>query len=351
MFLLGMFLLMGSASAQPGGNSIDKAYWIDKKSGKVISMEGTLKESASGIVISQAGKEKARFNSAEVVKVEIGDQSGFNSEDKGMLFSLENDKDFEKAARGYNLLAKKAQNNERLRRSMEFRELMTLVKAMDAKDEAEFKVNAPSVVSRLTAFARANSKSWEAWPTTMQAARLLTELEKHDQAATLLSSLSGMPDLGNELKSEARLAEVDCLLRSSNPAAGRAAVSTLLLDKTFPESGSARERLAIYDLWSNAPPRATTPTRPEETLTKLQAALDAAKSPLARALGFQARGEVLLTSGFPRDALWEFLNVEVVYNQDKDEVRKAQRRIVEVFEAIGDKDRADQYREKLKRGK
>ena len=47
--------------------------------------------------------------------------------------------------------------------------------------------------------------------------------------------------------------------------------------------------------------------------------------------------------------MWEFLNVEVVYNQDKDEVTKAMRRLVEIFDAVGDKDRADQYREKLRK--
>ena len=338
LFAIGIVALI--ATAQPNAGLPDKVFAFDKKTGKVVSVEGTFKESPSGIVVSVGGKEKARFTSAEIVKIELGDLPGLNADDKGNLFNLENEKDFEKASRGYGILAKKSQPNERLNRTMEFRELMALVKATEAKDESGFKSSVPAIADRLATFARANGKSWEVWPATMSAARLLAGLGQHDKAAGLLASLANTPDLGAELKVEAKLAEVDCLLRSANPAAGRNAVESLSKEKDVPTAGSARERLSLYDLWAKAP----TP-RTDESMAKLQASIDAAKSPIARAIGFNIRGELYLAGGSPRDAMWEFLNVEVVYNQDKDEVTKAMRRLVEVFEAVGDKDRADQYRE------
>ena len=47
--------------------------------------------------------------------------------------------------------------------------------------------------------------------------------------------------------------------------------------------------------------------------------------------------------------MWALLWVEVVYNQDRDEVLKALTRLVTVFEAQGDEERAKAYREKLRR--
>ena len=351
--LFAISLLALFATAQPGTNSIDKLFAIDKKSGKIVSVEGVFKESPSGVIVSAGGKEKARYSSAEIVKVELGDLPGLGAEDKSLLFSLENEKDFEKASRGYGSLAKKSQQNERVRRVLEFRELMAIVKATEAKDESGFKASASDVADRLSAFAKANSKSWEVWPALQSAARLLAGLGQFDKAAGLLATLASTPELDAELKADAKLAEIDYLLRSSNAATGRTEIANLLKDKNVPSAGPARERLSLYDTWSKfSPPAPGTPAaRPDELLNKLQAAIDAAKSPLARAVGFNARGELFLASGLPRDAMWEFLNVEVVYNQDKDEVTKAMRRLVQVFEAVGDKDRADQYREKLRKGR
>lgn len=337
------------ATAQPNASSLDKVFAVDKKTGKAVSVEGVLKESAGGIVISAGGKEKARYTSAEIVKVELGDLPGLSPEDKANLFSLENEKDFEKAGRGYASLAKKSQQNDRVKRNMEFRELMALVKATDAKDEAGFKSSAPATADRLESFAKANAKSWEVWPAARAAARLHSDLGQNEKAAAILASLAATPELGPDLKIEAKLAEADSLLRSKNQSAGRNAVASLLKDKDLPAAGAARERLSIYELWANAPSATTPPSKPDGYAVKLQAAIDAAKSPVSRAVGFNARGELFLAHGFPRDAMWEFLNVEVVYNQDKDEVNKAMKRLVEVFEAVGDKDRAESYREKLKK--
>jgi hypothetical protein len=64
-----------------------------------------------------------------------------------------------------------------------------------------------------------------------------------------------------------------------------------------------------------------------------------------------ALGEYYLMHDRPRDAMWEFLWVETVWNQDRDETVKAVRRLTEVFDKLGDKERSDAYREKLPRVK
>jgi hypothetical protein len=60
-------------------------------------------------------------------------------------------------------------------------------------------------------------------------------------------------------------------------------------------------------------------------------------------------GELHLAGGKPREAMWAFLWVETVYSQDRDDVLKALCRLVEVFKAQADDDRARVYREKIRR--
>jgi hypothetical protein len=76
-----------------------------------------------------------------------------------------------------------------------------------------------------------------------------------------------------------------------------------------------------------------------------------AADPGVRAVAHNALGEYYLTHNRPRDAMWQFLWVETVYNQDRDEVVKAVGRLAAVFDKLGDKDRAEAYREKLPRVK
>ena len=86
-----------------------------------------------------------------------------------------------------------------------------------------------------------------------------------------------------------------------------------------------------------------------ESAAKLQAAIDAASDPAARGLGYTALAELQVANGLPREAMWAYLWVDVVYNQNHDDHVLAVARLVQLFEAMGDKERADQFREKLTR--
>ena len=331
----------GTVTAQ----SPDRVVAHDPKTGKHITVEGTLAESPSGVVVSVGGKEKARFTPSEIVRIDLGDLPGLSPDDMALLFRFDHEKDPGKAASGYATLVPKAGENARVRRALEFREVMALARATDSADEAAFQSTAPATADRLAGFARANGKAWEAFPTAKIAARLYADLRQFDRAAAVLATLASAPGLSATLRIEAKLLEADVYLRANDQAAGRAAVAALVADKDVPATGLLRERLSIDVLRTQAPAAGT---RPDDHLVKLQAAIDISTSPAARASGYLAKGDLLLAHGRPHDALWEYLNVEVVYNQDQDEVRKALKRLVTVFDQLHDSDRAGQYREKLR---
>ena len=76
--------------------------------------------------------------------------------------------------------------------------------------------------------------------------------------------------------------------------------------------------------------------------------ISASKDATVRAVGFGVAGELYLIANRPRDAMWEFLAVETLYNSDRDEVLKAMCRLVQAFQAQMDEDRPKQYRDKIR---
>lgn len=341
-----IFMSCSLAFAQPPGGGLDKVFYLEKKTGKILSSEGTIKESAAGIVVSANGKEKSKHLPSEIVRVEFGDTPGLTPDDKSSLFTLENEKDLEKAARGFAALSKKV-TNDRAKRAYELRELQLLVKSAESKDEGTYKTVASGLVGRIAGFSKSSSKSWEFWPAGKLATRIYTDLGQSVKAAEIYTGLANTADVPSELKAEAKIFAADALLKS-NFANGKDAVAKLLSDKDIPTAGTLREKLAIYDLWAKAE-APVAGTAPADALKKIQASIDASKDNTTRAAGFNAKGELLFAVGLYRESMWEFLNVEVVYNQDKEEVAKAMQRLAELFDKFGEKERSDSYREKLRK--
>ena len=60
-------------------------------------------------------------------------------------------------------------------------------------------------------------------------------------------------------------------------------------------------------------------------------------------------GDAHLAAGKPRDAMWAYLWADVVFNQDRGEQVYAVGQLVGVFEKLGDKERAEQFRDRLPR--
>lgn len=66
-----------------------------------------------------------------------------------------------------------------------------------------------------------------------------------------------------------------------------------------------------------------------------------------KALVHLGRGDVYRLSNRPRDAMWEYLWVDVVYNQDRDLVGRALFWLVDVFRKLGDEEKAKACQERL----
>lgn len=348
---IGLLALAVAPDALAQNAGVDKVTFRDRNAdGKIVTESGEVKETPKGVEIIAGGKSKTVFAN-DVLKVEPGALTGVNMAEVLAVRGLEEGKDPGKAFNDYASLVKKAgpAAPERTKRYLTFREAVFATRIADQKTGDDFNTEAVKAFDKLTAFTQLNRKSWEIWPASRTAARIQAELGDYPKAAGVLRSLANVADLPKELKYEAQLAEAGMLLRAGQRSAIEGMLSPLEQDKDFP-IGPLKERLGVLRAASKIPaPAAAGTSPPADLVAKLQDAIDQAKDPVAKAIGYSFLGEAQLAYGQTREAMWSFLWVDVVFNQDKDEQILAVRRLVTIFDKQGDKDRADQFRDKLPR--
>jgi hypothetical protein len=171
--------------------------------------------------------------------------------------------------------------------------------------------------------------------------RLQIERRKFDDASRAWERVSSNPNMPPDARLEASLQAIDLQIRAGTYSAAGTAAAELLKTAV----GSKKDRLNIYVLAA----KAGGDGKPLDGIDKIKAEMDKTKDPSVHATGFSMMGELYLAGKKPRDAMWMFLWVETVVNQDKDEAFKALTRLLEIFESQMDDDFKNKYRDKIKR--
>jgi hypothetical protein len=215
-------------------------------------------------------------------------------------------------------------------------------RAADATaDDAGWKGKAETAAKLLEDYLIANKTGWELWPVARTAARLQMELGDYQKAARTWGALAQNNDMPADLRQEAGLQEIDVLIRGK-----QAAVASDRVGKLLPgaPAGPVKDRLTIYQLAA----KTIDSPDPSGGVGAIEAEIAKTKDPDVRAVGYGMIGELYLAADKPRDAMWAFLWVEVVYRQDRDEVAKALVRLAECFRLQNDEERMNAYRDKLR---
>ena len=184
---------------------------------------------------------------------------------------------------------------------------------------------------------------------TALAARIHTELGDHAKAAELWGREAQVPELPPPLRVEARLAEATAKLRAGQALEAQGLLDEVEKDNDLPATGPLRDWLNVLRAAAAVPvpkPGETAKVAPD-VVAKLTAAVEQAKDPVAKAVGYNFLGDAHLAAGAAREALWAYLWADVVYNQSPAERVYALSRLVSVFERLNDRERAQQFEEKL----
>lgn len=350
--MLAVTLLIEAAIGRQPSTALDKIV-VRKKDGNTITYDGRLKLSPVGLQVLTGEKlaKATTISFADIVKYEPGEMPGVNRDDMLAQLKLESNKtrkDYETAKGVYsNLLKKAAGAPESTKRHLEYRvALMSTKVADESSDDEKWAELAEVAAKEWTGFLTGYKSGWEIWPAAKTLARIYAEQNKFDEAAKMWGRMAKSPELPPDLKLEAGIEEVDAQFRSkAYPTAVTLAES---LGKSAPP-GAAKDKLAIYARAARAADGGLKEDTIKPVVAEIEKTIAEIKDPTVQAVGFSAIGELYLLVKKPREAMWAFLWVETVKNQDKDEVLKAMCRLVLAFQAQTDEEMQKKYREKIRR--
>jgi tetratricopeptide (TPR) repeat protein len=348
-------VVIDTAGGQQPTNVPDKIVVRNnvKKDGSVITYEGKLKLSPVGLqVLSGEKLDKATtIHFADIVRFEPGDMPGVNRDDMLAQLKLEsnkNKKDYETAKSVYSAMLKKAASSpEPTKRYLEFRVVSMSTKIADeSADDEKWSELADLAAKEWTGFLTDYKAGWEIWPAARSLARLYVELNKYEEAAKMWGRVAKNPELPPDLKLEAGIQEIDAHFRAKAYSTA-ATLAEALGKSTGP--GAAKDKLAIYERAAKAADGGLKENTVQVVVDHIRKKIAESKDATVRGVGYGVIGELYTLVNRHRDAMWEYLTVETVYNADKDEVLKAMCRLVEAFKAQMDEDRPKTYREKIRR--
>ena len=350
--VLAITFVIETAAGRQQSTTLDKIV-VRKKDGGTVTYDGKLKLSMVGLQVLTGEKlnKSTTIHFNDIVKYEPGEMPGVNRDEMLAQLKLESNKtrkDFETAKGVYSNMLKKASGApEATKRHLEYRiALMSTRIADESNDDEKWAELAGIAVKEWNGFLSGYQSGWEIWPAAKALARLDAELNKFDEAARMWGRMAKNPELPPDLKLEAGIEEVDALFRSK--AFAPAATQAAALGQTA-TPGPAKDILAIYERAAKAADSGLKGDSIKPVVAEIEKRVAESKDITVQAVGFGVIGELYLLVNKPRDAMWSFLWVETVKNQDRDEVLKAMCRLVLAFQAQKDEEMQKKYREKIRR--
>jgi hypothetical protein len=328
--------------------------YVSKRPGEKVApppMKGKIEEEGPyGIKIKPPGK-KAKVElvpAAQILKVmydtepvmaRLDFRRPFNAEDQALdmeaaLAKAKTDKErararakrdalLETALKGYRDLEGKLAGSPHARRHVRYKIAHVLV--LQARDEDREKVGA--AIEALKAFAADNSSGWQIVGALRTLGKLQEKAGKTDDARKTYEALSEVPDVPADVKQESEVLVARLYLRGKKyPEAEKKLAA---LEGSLPAGDAMRAYVMVYRAESQLGQGNLKPVEKQ-----LQAALRATSDDRVRALAHNLLGDYYWRQGKNEEAFWQYLRVDVVYNQDPEEHAKALYYLSKLFDQV-----------------
>lgn len=238
------------------------------------------------------------------------------------------------ASREYEGLLKNpsVQNAKFVRRQFEYK--LASLAAARADESPELLNKAVEAIAR---FRKDNPDAWQLVPLTRTLARLSLQKDPPDADAARKAwdDLAVTPGVPDDVKSECVFQSVDLLLAANQRDDARRKLAAI------PPSDPRRQ---VYEIGCSA-----NPASPADAVKQLESLIDRTQDRAIKAAAYNMIGDCYRRDArTKKDALYAYLWVDVVYNDDPVETAKAVRRLAELFEDLKDDERARKYRERMR---
>lgn len=309
--------------------------------GKKDPLKGTIQEEGPAGIKIKVGQEvldlpalsirQVKYKTREVTAIDYG--RPFIREERALRKDTrpkERASLLESALQGYRELDGQLLAVPAAHRYMQFK--IAEVLALQAQDDP---AKADAAVAALSAFQKDFPSGWEVAPALKLLARL--QEQKGDAAGELETyrSLAKVPGIAPEVRQESTVLVARALLRGGKPAEAERELKGLGLQRPDVQVALAQCRLAQGQLGDVEAP--------------LRKALQDTSDAAVRAAAHNLLGDYYQAKGQPGAAFWEYLYVDTLYPQDRDEHAKALYHLSTLFDKVkNDRERAKQCADRLK---
>ncbi|MBX9680850.1 MAG: hypothetical protein K2X38_18995 [Gemmataceae bacterium] len=211
--------------------------------------------------------------------------------------------------------------------------------ALRARQASEDGLAPEAAVKQLVAYAGKNSSAWQSVQALKTAARIAQDLGDFPQTEAIYLQLAEM-DLSPDLKLDY---ELQSALVSVQSGKFDAAMKKLKALETKMPKGSrqaVRAQVAQAECLANA-------KKIDEAIAMVKPILKDVTDKAGKAAAYNTLGYCYFQKEDFKQARWEFLWVDVVYNQDRKEHAKALYYLTQTFEKMNEPEKAQECREAL----
>jgi len=221
------------------------------------------------------------------------------------------------------------------------RQVKYKVAAITALLAADDKSLQKQALAELEKFKKEHADSWQIFGCIRAMSQLYLESGEFAKAAAAYDDLKKLPGISEEAKTDCDLMAADLLVRAKQHAEAGARLQAILakMAKTNPRYKELELKRILCD--------ASTPPKFAAAIADLRKMATAAKDPGEIALAYNTLGDCYLMNNMAKDAAYEYLYVELIYNQNKEQLQKAITQLVQVFKELKQMDRVKEYSEKL----
>lgn len=312
----------------------DAVYYADRGAKAEKKLVGTIEEEGpSGIKLRlKDGKDTVQqIPAATITRVEYQDRSvsivdyrrPFGKEELARRESREkvrNERLLE-ALEGYGKL-EGSLTNANARRYVQFK--IAEVTALQARDD-ETKVE--EAIKLLTTFKASHAGGWQTMAALKLLARLLEEAGRTDEARKTYEDLADLPDVPADVKQESAVLVGKLLLRLGKHAEAEARLTKLAaaLSRDDPQALVVKAYLVESRLGQK---------NVETAVKELTEVVRATTDSRIRGVAHNLLGDYYRQKGQGEEALWQYLRVDALYNEDAEEQAKALYHLVELFDKV-----------------
>lgn len=199
-----------------------------------------------------------------------------------------------------------------------------------------------SALAALTKFKKEHADGWQISPCAELMAQLQLEKGDYESARKTYEELAATANIPKEVRQDCELRIIEMLIRGKKLAEAQGKLQAML--KSVPAGDPRAARVSVYQakcLGASG--------KLAEAAGQLETIIAKTTDKDLKALAYNALGDCYLLNSKPKEALWPYLWVDVIYHQDRQEHVKAMAELAKLFEDQGDTVRAKEYKEKIKR--